>query len=76
MKLWIWQKKHNLRVIEDAAPSIGAEYKGKRTGRVSGDFGAFSFQGAKLNSYRRKEVCFVQMMKNYTKKAYRIAESG
>lgn len=36
-----------LRVIEDAAPSIGAECRGARTGTF-GDFGAFSFQGAKL----------------------------
>jgi len=40
-------KKYNLRVIEDAAPSIGAEIKGKRTGSW-GDISGFSFQGAKL----------------------------
>ena len=40
-------KKNNLYVIEDAAPSIGAEYNGKKTGSF-GDFAAFSFQGAKL----------------------------
>jgi len=40
-------KKHNLKVIEDAAPSIGAEYNGKRTGSF-GDISGFSFQGAKL----------------------------
>jgi perosamine synthetase len=34
-------------VVEDAAPSIGAEYKGKKTGSF-GDAAAFSFQGAKL----------------------------
>ncbi len=39
--------KHDLYVIEDAAPSIGAEYKGRRTGSF-GHFAAFSFQGAKL----------------------------
>jgi len=38
---------HNLHVVEDAAPSIGAEFKGKRTGSF-GHFGCFSFQGAKL----------------------------
>ncbi|MDC3035195.1 DegT/DnrJ/EryC1/StrS family aminotransferase [Prochlorococcus sp. AH-716-P05] len=37
----------NLYVVEDAAPSIGAEFNGKKTGSF-GDFGAFSFQGAKL----------------------------
>lgn len=40
-------KKNNLKVIEDAAPSIGAEYHGKRVGNF-GDIAAFSFQGAKL----------------------------
>lgn len=39
--------KHNLFVVEDAAPSIGAEFKGKKTGSF-GHFAAFSFQGAKL----------------------------
>ncbi|MFC1551701.1 bifunctional GNAT family N-acetyltransferase/PLP-dependent aspartate aminotransferase family protein [Candidatus Latescibacterota bacterium] len=40
-------QKHNLYVVEDAAPSIGAEFKGQKTGTF-GDFAAFSFQGAKL----------------------------
>jgi len=40
-------RRHNLYVIEDAAPAIGAEVNGKRTGTF-GDFAAFSFQGAKL----------------------------
>lgn len=39
--------EHKLYVIEDAAPSIGARYKGKKTGSM-GDAAAFSFQGAKL----------------------------
>ena len=40
-------KKHGLFVIEDACPSVGAEYKGKKTGSLS-DIAAFSFQGAKI----------------------------
>jgi perosamine synthetase len=40
-------KAHNLFVVEDAAPSIGAEFQGQRTGSF-GHFGCFSFQGAKL----------------------------
>ncbi len=40
-------KKHGLKVVEDAAPAIGAEWKGKRCGSF-GDFAGFSFQGAKL----------------------------
>lgn len=40
-------KKHNLVVVEDAAESHGAEYKGKRTGSI-GDVGSFSFFGNKI----------------------------
>jgi perosamine synthetase len=40
-------RKHGLKVIEDAAPSIGAEYEGQKTGSF-GDISGFSFQGAKL----------------------------
>jgi len=40
-------KKHNLYVIEDAAEALGSEYKGKKAGSI-GDFGVFSFHGAKL----------------------------
>lgn len=40
-------ERHGIAVVEDAAPSIGAECRGRRTGGF-GDFGCFSFQGAKL----------------------------
>lgn len=39
--------KYNLKVIEDAAPALGAEFKGQKVGTF-GDFACFSFQGAKL----------------------------
>ena len=35
-------KKHNLKVIEDAAQAVGSEYKGKKSGSI-GDAGCFSF---------------------------------
>ncbi len=35
-------KKHNLKIIEDAAHSIGAEYKGKKIGNIA-DITCFSF---------------------------------
>jgi perosamine synthetase len=40
-------RRRGLYVVEDAAPSIGAEWMGRRTGGF-GDFACFSFQGAKL----------------------------
>jgi dTDP-4-amino-4,6-dideoxygalactose transaminase len=39
-------KKHNLKVIEDAAHALGAKYKGKFIGSIS-DFSCFSFQAIK-----------------------------
>jgi perosamine synthetase len=39
--------RHSLPLIEDAAPAIGAELRGRRVGAL-GTAGAFSFQGAKL----------------------------
>lgn len=39
--------KYGLKIVEDAAPAIGAEWGGKRCGSF-GNFAAFSFQGAKL----------------------------
>ena len=46
-KIMAIARKHNLRVIEDAAPALGAEFKGQKVGTF-GDIGCFSFQGAKL----------------------------
>jgi len=39
--------RYHLHIVEDAAPAIGAEWKGQRCGTF-GDFAGFSFQGAKL----------------------------
>ena len=40
-------KKHNALIIEDAAESFGASYKGRQTGDL-GDFNAISFNGNKI----------------------------
>lgn len=40
-------KDHNAILIEDAAESLGATYKGKQTGQF-GDFNAISFNGNKI----------------------------
>lgn len=39
-------KKHNLKVIEDAAQGFGGEYWGQKLGTI-GDYGCFSFQAIK-----------------------------
>jgi len=39
--------QYGLHIVEDAAPAVGAAWKGRRCGAF-GDFAAFSFQGAKL----------------------------
>lgn len=40
-------QRHNLKVIEDACPAHGSEYKGKPVGSL-GDAGCFSFHASKL----------------------------
>ena len=46
-KIMSFANENNLSVIEDAAPAIGATYNNQKVGSF-GDFGCFSFQGAKL----------------------------
>ncbi|MCI0530562.1 MAG: DegT/DnrJ/EryC1/StrS family aminotransferase [candidate division Zixibacteria bacterium] len=44
-------KKHNLKIVEDAAQAIGAKYKNKKAGTL-GDLGCFSFFPSKnLGAY-------------------------
>lgn len=46
-KLKIVCDKYNVPIIEDAAESLGATYKGKQTGTI-GDIGIYSFNGNKI----------------------------
>jgi len=39
-------KKHNLKIVEDAAQAIGADYKNRKAGSI-GDIGCFSFYPSK-----------------------------
>jgi len=45
--LLVFSKARGIHIIEDAAPAIGATINGQLVGSF-GDFGCFSFQGAKL----------------------------
>lgn len=40
--------KHGAVIVEDAAESLGATYKGKQTGSI-GEYGCISFNGNKIN---------------------------
>ena len=42
-----FSKKHKIPIVEDACPALGSVYHGKKPGSF-GEFGAFSFQGAKI----------------------------
>ena len=67
-------REHGLKVIEDAAPSLGAEYKGKKTGTF-GDCSCFSFQGAKIAVSGEGGV-FVTNDEALYKKAVLLSEMG
>lgn len=45
-RLYALAKKHNLRVVEDAAQALGSTWNGQRIGAI-GDFVSFSFQANK-----------------------------
>lgn len=67
-------REHNLRVIEDAAPALGSEFKGQKVGTF-GDFGCFSFQGAKLTVSGEGGVIVTNNEELY-KKALLLASMG
>lgn len=67
-------QRYGLKVIEDAAQAVGAEYKGRRVGTI-GDFGCFSFFPAKnLGAYgdagmvitnNESDACRLRMLVNH-----------
>lgn len=82
-------KKHKISVVEDAAESMGAEYKGKKAGSF-GDVSAFSFNATKLmiagqggivatnnkKLYDRMEILSHHGMIPYNKKTFWSVEIG
>lgn len=67
-------KKHNLKVIEDAAPSLGAEFKGQKVGTF-GDVSCISFHGAKIAVTGEGGV-FVTNNKELYEKAALLSQMG
>lgn len=67
-------EEHNLRIIEDAAPSLGAKHQGRKTGTF-GDFGCFSFQGAKI-AVSGEGGILVTDNEELFHKAHHLAEMG
>lgn len=67
-------KKHNLKVVEDAAQGIMSEYKGKALGTF-GDFGALSFHETKNYSMGEGGALLIKDKKN-AEEAEIIREKG
>jgi perosamine synthetase len=67
-------KENGLYLVEDAAPAIGTEINGKLAGSF-GDFGCFSFQGAKL-LVTGEGGMLVTNNKDLYEKAWKIQDHG
>ena len=67
-------KESGLFVLEDACPSLGGTFEGKKTGSL-GDMAAFSFQGAKIVVTGEGGMLVTNNSKLFEKAAY-IADLG
>jgi dTDP-4-amino-4,6-dideoxygalactose transaminase len=68
-------KKHNLKVIEDCAQSIGTKYKGRMVGSI-GDIGAFSFCQDKQFTTGGEGGMFVTNSYEYWNRAWSLKDHG
>lgn len=77
-------KKHNLKVLEDAAEAHGAEYKGKKVGSI-GDIAIFSFyankivttgEGGMVVSNNRRYIETVSKLKSLNHSKIRFIHEG
>jgi len=66
--------RYNLKVIEDAAPAMGSTFKEKQVGSF-GDYGCFSFHGAKLTVSGQGGILVTNDEELY-KKAYLFSNMG
>jgi perosamine synthetase len=78
-KLYHLCKKRNIKLIEDAAESLGTKYisgkfKNKFTGTI-GDFGVFSFNGNKIITSGNGGVIVTNNKKYYLKANYLITQA-
>lgn len=67
-------KKHNLKVVEDAAQAVMSTYKGKPLGTI-GDFGCFSFHETKNYSMGEGGAILINR-EEYIEKAEILREKG
>ena len=67
-------KRHNLKVVEDAAQGVSAYYKGKALGTI-GDFGCYSFHETKNYTMGEGGALLFQD-ENYLEKAEILREKG
>jgi len=72
--LKIFADNHGLKIVEDAAPAIGTQIGSKFAGTF-GDFGCFSFQGAKLLVTGEGGMLVTDNLELY-EKAWKIQDHG